>query len=175
MWVRSFDWKDPLEYEMATHSSILTWRILKTEEPGWLQSMGSHRIRHDWSDLTWILYVILLPTIRWTNKQQNTQLIMQIILTSNIYWLFNYSLGNTLLTCINLLKCHNSIMCWAALCSVAQSCLTLLQSIGCSLPVSSVLWIFLARILEWVAISYSRRSSQSRDWTRVSYVSCIGM
>ena len=42
---------DPLEKEMATHSSILAWRILSTEEPGGLLSMGSHRVRHDWGDL----------------------------------------------------------------------------------------------------------------------------
>ena len=36
---------------MATHSSILAWRIPGTEEPGGLLSMGSHRVRHDWSDL----------------------------------------------------------------------------------------------------------------------------
>ena len=40
-----------LEKEMATHSSILAWRILWTEEPGGLPSMGSHRVGHDWSDL----------------------------------------------------------------------------------------------------------------------------
>ena len=46
-WVQSLGQDDPLEEEMATHSSILTWRIPWTEEPGRLQSMGSHRIRHD--------------------------------------------------------------------------------------------------------------------------------
>ena len=40
-WVRSLGWEDPLEKEMATHSSILACRILWTEEPGRLQSMGS--------------------------------------------------------------------------------------------------------------------------------------
>ena len=39
--------EDPLEKEMATHSSILAWRILWTEEPGGLQSMGSQRVRQD--------------------------------------------------------------------------------------------------------------------------------
>ena len=39
--------EDPLEKGMATHSSILAWRILWTEEPGGLQSMGSQRVRHD--------------------------------------------------------------------------------------------------------------------------------
>ena len=40
-----------LEKEMTTHSSILAWRIPGTGEPGGLPSMGSHRVRHDWSDL----------------------------------------------------------------------------------------------------------------------------
>ena len=40
-----------MEKEMATHSSILAWRIPGTEEPGGLPSMGSHRVRHEWSDL----------------------------------------------------------------------------------------------------------------------------
>ena len=41
IWVRSLDWEDPLEKEMATHSSILVWEIPWTEEPGGLQFMGS--------------------------------------------------------------------------------------------------------------------------------------
>ena len=46
-WVISLDLEDPLEKEMATHSSILAWEIPWTEEPGGLQSMGSQRIRLD--------------------------------------------------------------------------------------------------------------------------------
>ena len=46
-WVRSLGWEDLLEKEMATHSSILTWRIPGTEEPGRLRSMGSQRVGHD--------------------------------------------------------------------------------------------------------------------------------
>ena len=53
---------------------------------------------------------------------------------------------------------------------VAQSCLTLCNPMDCSLPGSSVCGIFQARILEWVAIAFSRRSSQPRDWTRVSWI-----
>ena len=45
--VRSLGWEDPLEKEMATHSSILAWKISWTEEPGGLQSMGLQRVRHD--------------------------------------------------------------------------------------------------------------------------------
>ena len=46
-WVRSLGQEDPLEKEMATHSSILAWRIPWTEEPGGLQSTGLQRVGHD--------------------------------------------------------------------------------------------------------------------------------
>ena len=45
--VQSLGWEDPLEKEMATHSSILAWRIPWIEEPGRLQSMGLQRVGHD--------------------------------------------------------------------------------------------------------------------------------
>ena len=45
--VRALGWEDPLEKEMAIHSSILAWKIPWTEEPGRLQSMGSQRVRHN--------------------------------------------------------------------------------------------------------------------------------
>ena len=50
MWetqVRPLGWEDPLEKEMATHSSTLTWKIPWSEEPGRLQTMGSLRVRHN--------------------------------------------------------------------------------------------------------------------------------
>ena len=46
-WARSLGWEDPLEKEMATHSSILAWRIPWMEEPGGLQSTGSQRVEQD--------------------------------------------------------------------------------------------------------------------------------
>ena len=46
-WVQSQGQEDPLEKEMATHSNVLAWRIIWTEEPGGLLSMGSHRVGHD--------------------------------------------------------------------------------------------------------------------------------
>ena len=51
MQVRSMAQEDPLEEEMATRSSICVWRIPWTEEPGGLQSMGSQRVGHNWSNL----------------------------------------------------------------------------------------------------------------------------
>ena len=47
--VQSLSWEDPLEKEMAAHSSTLAWRIPWTEEPGGLQSAGSQRVGHDWA------------------------------------------------------------------------------------------------------------------------------
>ena len=69
-------WKDPLEEGMATHSSILAWRTPWTEEPGGLPSIGSQRVRHDWSPWarTHALNIILsalpaLPTW-WFMRQE---------------------------------------------------------------------------------------------------------
>ena len=50
-WVQSLGWEDPLEEGMATHSSILAWRIPWTEEPGRLRSIGSQRVEQSWSNL----------------------------------------------------------------------------------------------------------------------------
>ena len=61
---RSLFWKDPLEEEMATHSRILSWRIPWTEKPVRLKSVGSQRIRHDWSSLA---HFFLLETERDSN------------------------------------------------------------------------------------------------------------
>ena len=89
--VQSLGWEDPLKKEMATHSSILAWRIPRTEEPGGL--------------------------------------------------------------------------CFAAATAakLLQSCPTLCDPMDCSLPGFSVHEIFQAKVLEWVAISFSRGSSQPRD------------
>ena len=62
--VQSLGWEDPLEKEMATHSSTLAWRIPWREEPGRLQSMGLQRVGHDGAtslSLSFMLsYIILL-------------------------------------------------------------------------------------------------------------------
>ena len=46
-WVRSLGWEDPLEKEMATHSSTFAWKIPWTEEPGRLRSLGLQRVGHE--------------------------------------------------------------------------------------------------------------------------------
>ena len=63
---------------------------------------------------------------------------------------------------------------YAYMCVHAQLCLTLCDAMDCSLPGSSVHGIFQAKILEWVAISFSRGSSQPGDRTYFSCISCIG-
>ena len=55
--VWSLGWEDPLEKEMATHSSILAWKISWTKEPGGLQSMGSQRVGHDWATNTYYSFL----------------------------------------------------------------------------------------------------------------------
>ena len=49
-WIRSLGREDPLEKEMATHSTTLAWKIPWMEEPGRLQSMGSQKVGHDWAN-----------------------------------------------------------------------------------------------------------------------------
>ena len=62
-WVQSLSQEDPLEYGMATHSSVLAWRIPWTKEPGELQSMGWQRVRHDWASNTHTVAVLILEKI----------------------------------------------------------------------------------------------------------------
>ena len=59
-WVRSLDWEDPLEKEMAPHSSTLAWKIPWMEEPGELQFTGSQRVGHDFTFTVWFTLVISL-------------------------------------------------------------------------------------------------------------------
>ena len=107
-WVRSLGWEDPLKKGMATHFSILAWRI---HSP-------------------------------WGCKESNT--------TERLS--FSLMEGKYIIIC----------------CLVAKSHSTLCDPMDCSPPGSSVHGISRAIILEWVAISFSRESSQPRDWTRVS-------
>ena len=65
--VQSLGWEDPLEKEMATHSSILAWRIPWTEEPGRLQSMGSQRVGHDRATNTFTFLSFLGHEIIYVN------------------------------------------------------------------------------------------------------------
>ena len=77
--IESLDWEDLLEEGMATHSSILAWRIPWREEPGRLHSIGSQRVGHDWSDLS---HYILLITTSSLFPQPSILILFQIIIIS---------------------------------------------------------------------------------------------
>ena len=66
-WIRSLGQEDPLEEGMATHSSILAWRILWTEEPGGLQSI--HRVSKSW---TWLKWFSIHACMSYWSASQNT-------------------------------------------------------------------------------------------------------
>ena len=68
MWetrVQSLGRDDPLEKEMATHSSILAWKIPRAEEPGRLQSMGLQSVGHNWATNTFIFFLVNYETWGW--------------------------------------------------------------------------------------------------------------
>ena len=161
--VQSLGREDPLEKEMAIHSSILAWRIPWTEKPSRLQSTGSQRVRHDWA--TSPPYLTLSTEV---------PLIKAMVFPAIMYGCESWTIR------IDAFE----LWCWRRLLrvpwaarrlnqsvlkegegEVAQSCPNLCDPVDCSLPDSSVQGILEARILEWVAISFSRRASWPRDRT----------
>ena len=78
-----------LEKEMATHSSVLAWRIPGTGDPGRLPSMGSHRVGHDWSDSSSSSSSELLREVLTTQKRKlvsKWQLLSQMIKHLYLLW-----------------------------------------------------------------------------------------
>ena len=69
-WVPSLGQENPLEKEMATHSSILAWRIPWTEEPGRLQAVGWQRLGHDWATNTFTFHFNIAHTYLFLNFQK---------------------------------------------------------------------------------------------------------
>ena len=110
-----------LEKEMATHSSVLAWRILGTAEPGRLLSTGLHRVGHDWSDLA---AAAASPGIweRWyfdTNGIWHTNLIYKILSTSELYLYMLVAWMSNVPSPLDLQYCHAFVYicsCWR-LCS----------------------------------------------------------
>ena len=90
--VWSLGWEDPLEKEMATHSSILAWKISWTEESGGLQSMGSQRVGHDWATNPHLRGRAGIPTPRLTDNKAaalSTMLSFFMLVSSlSRLWLF---------------------------------------------------------------------------------------
>ena len=171
------------EKEMATHSSVLAWRIPGTGEPGGLPSMGLHRVGHNWSDLAaaaaqstppWYPNTIMRQSIRDNFKMPRTfsyynHVVLNIwphIITILLLALrfkpeipFNSNLVNKFLG--SLLR--------ASMLSHVQ----LFVTPWAEAHLASLSMEF--SILEWVAISTSRGSSWPRDRTLVSHVSCFAV
>ena len=142
---------------MATHFSILAWRIPWTEEPGELQSIGSQRVGHDWSDLACSHETQGLRA--WLERCQLRGLRKGMVSWEDKGWILgrrnNWSESNVLVG-VNQVK--KEVL-------VSQLCPILCDPMDYSLPGSSVHGILQARLLEWVAISFSRRSSWPRNRT----------
>ena len=136
-----------------------------------------------------ILRIIIFIKIKWKGgcqkwEGENEELVLNVYGVSVLQdeknsvdgWWWEYHNNEKYLMLLNctlkMLTMVNSVL--YTFMSVTQSCLTLCDPTDCSPPGSSVYGIFQARLLDWVAISSSRGSSQSRDQTSVSCVSCIG-
>ena len=109
--------------------------------------------------MTSLHYIILSPCFQWC-----------YIITKCIFYEYKDYTKNWIESTKHVSLDFISSKCIESQSEVTQSCATLCNPIVCSLPGSSVHGIFQARILEWVAISFSRRSSQLRDWTQVSRI-----
>ena len=153
-----------LEKEMATHSSVLAWRIPGTEEPGGLLSMGSHRVGHDWSDLA----AAAAADLRLSEQGSCIYIVNVLhclfivrhegILCSWIIFLFPKAFRNKLNGKFAYSLQYFLFSCWVMYDSFWNP-------MDCSPPDSSVHVVFQARILERVAISFSRGSSWPKDRT----------
>ena len=167
MWVQSLGQKDPLEKKMVTHSSILVWRIPWTEKPG--EVHGVARVGHNW-----VTSLSLFTFMHWRRKWQPTPVFLP-----------GESPGQRSLVGCTSMGLHRVGDNWsnlaeaaaaaAAAAAVAKSCPILFNFMDYS-PLdysSSVHGIFQARILEWVTIFFSRRTSQPRDRTHTFCASCI--
>ena len=138
----------------ATHSSILAWQIPWAEEPGGLQSMGSHRVVHDWAH----------THTHSTQKRYFWAMDRYIFSSLGIYTPVRSTL-HAVYEGFLFPQRH-------CVCASSLSHAWLFVSLWTA-PGSSIHGISQARILEWVAISSSRQSSWPGDWTHVSSVSCI--
>ena len=86
--VRYLGWEDPLEKEMATHSSIPAWRILWIEEPGRLQFTGSQRVRHDFASSLHILSGMIV--IMWVARLWMDLIFFPFLCFSFLFFLYLY-------------------------------------------------------------------------------------
>ena len=158
--VWALGWEDPPEKEMATHSSTIAWKIPWTEEPGRLQSMGLQRVRHDW-------VTSLSLSGRYYKCQNNHQIKTHMTQKLELSEMKSKRIMITMLkTSKGTFFLHPSDVYVRGFLLYPTLC----NPIDCSLPGFSVHGIIQAIVLEWIAISFSRGSSQPRARTRVSHI-----
>ena len=174
MWetrVQSLGREDALEKEMATHSSILAWKIPWTEECGRLQSMGLQRVGHNWATSLhfkeglesfkklFLMHIKFLLTLScpgdWDTLGNVGQMNIYVSIFSNIFLIV--------------------ISHWLpdVLCLVTQSCPTLCDPMDCNPPDSFVHGDSLGEDTGVCCHASSRGSSQSRDQTQVSCIAGV--
>ena len=153
-WVQSLSREDPLEESIATQSSVLACRIPWTEEPGRLQSIGSQRVGHDWSNLAYTRAHTDNPqnSVSSLDLSPNSKLVYLVDISSSSLDVFSrkierYVWKTELLIPMNTssISSSQSISCC---CLVTKSCPTLCDSMDYSPPGSSVHGTSQARILE---------------------------
>ena len=167
--------EDPLEEEMATHSSSLAWKIPWTEEPGRLQSTGSQRAGHDWAHMHGLL----------NYNTSHIQLIMEKEMATHSNILAWRIPGTEEPGGVPSMGLHRVGHDWSDLAAaaayklifqkymcvcvwVAQSCPTLWDPMDCIPPGSSDRGMLQARIPERIDVPISRGSSWPRNRTQVS-------
>ena len=138
MWetrVQSLGREDPLEKEMATHSSILAWKIPWTEEPGRLQSMGSQRVGQDWAT-----FFLLLSTPASQHTHTHTVHAQPTHLSCSFIWIL-LLFGESIFL---VLKCQEKlkITTWLCLCEILPPpwCCLLLESLRWSVSKQQYFW-----------------------------------
>ena len=102
---------------MATHSSVLAWRISRTEEPGGLPSLGSQRVGHDWSDLAAAVAATLHSPELFTKFFKNWSASLSTLLTIRLYY-FCYFRYKRFCICITVSKVNHLFTCIFPFCII---------------------------------------------------------
>ena len=124
---------------MATHSSVLAWRIPETGEPGGLPSMGSHRVGHDWSNLAAAPIKCLLSYPLWDSP-----------MLIHLPWFFS-------LMCLQLLSTQSTMVLFGLTCDIY---LTLQTHGNCFLMILQWTWIFFALFYFGLNFQFSFQENQ---------------
>ena len=174
---------------MTTHSSILAWKVPWVEKPGGLQSIELQRVGNELSNLAPLRKQPVWGG-RWLWNQLEFEFEVKVDLkTLPLHFGDSVPLNSpdtwlqVLSVWVDLRSCGQTLQLALPIASrsissfheekkvlVAQLCLTLCNPVGCSSPGFSVHGFLQARILEWVAICFSRGSSRPRDWAWVSRI-----